>query len=609
MGTNCILSFCLSGHGFSGVVCVNGEIVVATSLERLTRVKNDILLPISRGDLETFGWKSDPAIYRRDVDLPFDLDRDDSQVDLAAVEKFQRLLAYLLDAANVTLADVTAVAWSYRQNEAARRFFASHAPKAAFVVPEHHYGHACQAFLSSPFTEAAIMIVDGQGVPLERTGGDQLSGCLAYGQGTAIDTLWDVPVRYSLGGMYGAFTKAVGFETNEEGKTMGLAPYGNSEYYDALKTELQFETREFGIRNWRQLIARGFRPEDVLYQLPHYQAFLNKFPRRAKNEPLTDVHRNLAFAVQELTEDVMVFLADWLHEKTGSANLCIAGGVGLNCVANYQVLRRSKFTNIFIHPNAGDNGLAVGQALHVYNQIQGNPRVYVATTDSLGRAYSEADVNAVVDVHRTREDIAVRTFDDLEEMYDVMAAAIADGQITSWFQGRSEFGPRALGNRSIIADPRRADMKDILNSRVKFRESFRPFTPSVLAERASEYFELDVDSPFMLLAAYVRPGKGEIVPAITHVDNTARVQTVDAATNPGFYDILKAFDELTGCAVLINTSFNVRGEPIVCTPKDAYRCFMRSGLDALVIDDFLFRKADQPASADDDTWRSEYELD
>lgn len=590
MNRNCILSLSLSGHGFSGVVCLDGNIVVATSLERLTRVKNDILLPVSRLDLDTLGWKSDPEIYQRDLDLPFDLNNDYSQVDFARVEKFQQVLNYLLDAAGVTLADVDCVAYSYRHNENARRFFATHSPKAEFVVPEHHYAHACQAFLPSPFDEAAIMVVDGQGVPLERTGGDQLSGCLAYGQGSSIETLWDIPVRHSLGGMYAAFTKQVGFKTNEEGKTMGLAPYGGPEFYDVLKRELQFETKEFGVRNLKQLIARGFRAEEVLYRLPHYQSFLNKFPRRGKKEPITDVHRNLAFAVQELTEDVMVYLADWLHEKTGSRNLCISGGVALNCVANYKVLRRSKFDHIFVHPNAGDNGLAVGQALHVYNQRQGHPRRYVATTDSLGRSYSEADVLHAIEAYRDEEGIELRAFDDLTPMYDEMARAIADGKITSWFQGRSEFGPRALGNRSIIADPRRADMKDILNSRVKFRESFRPFTPSVLAERSSEFFELEDDSPFMLLAAYVKPGMGTIVPAITHVDNTARVQTVTRDVNDRYYDLIAAFDRITGVPMILDTSFNIAGEPIVETPADAIRCFLSTDIDILCIDRYLLTK-------------------
>ena len=590
MTRNCILSFTLSGHGFSGVLCIDGKIVVASSLERLTRVKNDILLPLSKLDLDAFGWKSDPSVYQREIDLPFDFSASGAIVDFAQLPKFKQFLKYLLDAGNIEIKDVDCVVYSYRHNEAARRYFASVNPKIEFIVPEHHHSHACQAFLPSPFEEAAIMIVDGQGVPLERTGGDQLSGCLAYGHGKEIDTLWEIPVRHSLGGIYGAFTKQIGFKTNEEGKTMGLAPYGNDEYYNILKTELKFESKEFNIRKLLSLAKRGFRPEDVLYQLPNYGSFLKKFPRRVKGEPLTDVHRNLAYAVQKITEDVMVHLANWLHEETGSKNLCIAGGVGLNCVANYQVLIRSNFDNIFIHPNPGDNGHAVGQALFAYCEIEGNQRNYVETHDYLGAEYSEDCYRKAVETVASRDDLVVQEFSDLSGLYDEMAKAIAEGKIASWCQGRSEFGPRALGNRSILADPRRHDMKDILNSRVKFRESFRPFTPSVMAERSSEFFELDVESPFMLLAAYVKKGKAELVPAITHEDNTARVQTVTPDVNERYYGLISAFEKRTGIPMVLDTSFNIADEPIVETPDDAIRCFLSTDIDVLGVGNFFISK-------------------
>ena len=590
MKKNVILSFTLSGHGFSGVLCLDGVVTAATSLERLTRIKNDILLPISRTDLETFGWKNNPEIYRNNLDLPFDLEHDYSAVDFDKLEKFHLLLNYLLDVGGLQLKDVDCVAYSYRHNESARKFFADKNPNIEFIVPDHHFSHACQAFLPSPFEEAAIMVIDGQGVPLVRTDGDQLAGCLAYGNGLNINVLHEVPVRQSLGGIYGAFTKAVGFETNQEGKTMGLAPYGGARYYGMLKKDLKFNTIDFDFRNIKGLIKRGFKPTKVLYKLPAYGSFLKQFQRQAKKSGITDVKSDLSFAVQKITEDVMIHLADWLHEKTGSKNLCIAGGVGLNCVANYQVLIKSKFDNIFIHPNPGDNGLAVGQALYVYNMLKGNPRKYIATTDSLGKLYSENNVRDALASYSGDSSIDIKEYVVLDEMYDEMAQAIEKGQITSWFQGRSEFGPRALGNRSIIADPRRSDMKDILNSRVKFRESFRPFTPSVLAERSSEFFEMDVESPFMLLAAYVRPGKAQLVPAITHVDNTARVQTVTRDVNERYYDLIKAFDKITGIPMVLETSFNVAGEPIVETPSDAIRCFLSTDIDVLCIDRFILTK-------------------
>lgn len=585
-----ILSFTMSGHGLSGVLCINGEVVIATSLERLTRKKNDMLLPITKEDLKTFGWNANPKVYKKSIDLDFDLENDYSVVDFNDLPNFIKLLDYLLDDQNLTLDDIDYVTYGYRYNDSLERFFKEKNPKIKFVVPEHHFGHACQAFLPSPYEESAIMVVDGQGVPLERTGGDQLSGCLAYGKGNDIEVLADLPVRHSLGGMYGAFTTKIGFKTNQEGKTMGLAPYGSSRFYDELKKDLKFNVTEFSIKDFKMLVKRGFKQREVLYQLPDYTSFLKKIPTRLETEDITDVHRDLAYAVQKLTEDVMIFLADWLYKNTDSKNLCIAGGVGLNCVANYQVLIKSKFENIFIHPNAGDNGLAVGQALYAYNILENNPRNYIATTDSLGKEYSSADVDAAINLYSEDDDLEIVKYDDLEKMYDLFASHVESGHITSWFQGRSEFGPRALGNRSIIADPRREDMKDILNSRVKFRESFRPFTPSVLAECVSDFFELDVESPFMLLAAYVKEGMAEKVPSITHEDNTARIQTVTRDVNQPYYDMITAFYKRTGVPLILETSFNVADEPIVETPADAIRTFKSTDIDVLCLVNYIIKK-------------------
>lgn len=587
MTKNVILSFTLSGHGFSGAVCIDGDIKYASSLERVTRIKNDLLFPISKADLEVFGWKADPQRYVDFLDYEFDLENDYSKVDISKVENFQLLLNYLLEAASITLEDVDYVVYSYRHNDIVKKFFNDINPKIKFIVPEHHFSHACQAYLPSPFQEAAIMVVDGQGVPLKRTGGDQLCGSLSYGKNAEIETMIEFPVKYSLGGMYAEFTKKLGFKTNQEGKTMGLAAYGTSTYYDILKKELKFESLDF---DYRKILKKGFGFHNAIYVLPDYLIFLSRFEDRKKGEEFTQVHKDLAYAVQKLTEDVMVYLANWLYEKTGSENLCIAGGVGLNCVANYQVLIRSKFKNIFIHPNAGDNGLVVGQALYIHNILNKNPRTYVDTHDYLGREYSENEIQLTVNKFLDNELIEIIKYERIDDLYTNMAQYIADGYITSWFQGRSEFGPRALGNRSILADPRRNDMKDILNSRVKFRESFRPFTPSVLAERSHEYFDLDIESPFMLLAPYVKPNMDKVVPAITHADNTARVQTVTADVNERYYNLIKAFDRITGVPMILDTSFNVADEPIVETPYDAINCFLKTDIDILGIDKFIIRK-------------------
>jgi carbamoyltransferase len=590
MKSNVILSLCLSGHGFSGAVCLDGEIIIATSLERITRVKNDLLLPLTEDDLKTFGWKSSATEYVELLDLPFNLNSPNTEVDFKTVEKFQLLLNYLLDNSNLTLEDVNTVVYSYRYVDSARKFFSSANPKIDFIVPEHHFSHACQAFLSSPFEESAILVLDGQGVPLDRTNGDQLSGCLAVGKGIDIQILEEFPVRISIGGMYADFTRQIGFETNQEGKTMGLAPYGSDSIYRELREKLVLKKRPLSLQSAKNLLHRRFKSFEQQYTLPNYSKIFKSIPRRSKNDQITNQHMNLAYAVQELTEDVMIYLANIVFERTGIRNLSIAGGVGLNCVANYQVLINCQFDKIFVHPNPGDNGLVIGQALYVYHILQGNPRKYVAVTDSLGKQYSDDEIREAIRLSELAGGIQVEEYSNLEEMYDTFTDAICEGKITSWFQGKSEFGPRALGNRSILADPRRSNMKDILNSRVKFRESFRPFTPSVLAEHSSDFFDINIESPFMLFAAYVKKGKAELVPAITHVDNTARVQTVTRDVNERYYDLIEYFYKKTGIPMLLDTSFNVAGEPIVETPIDALNCFRSTDIDLLCIGDFIIRK-------------------
>ncbi len=586
----CILSMTTSGHGVGCALCLDGKIVAANTLERLTRKKYDIMLPISKTDMKTFGWNSNPTVYLENLDLPFDLINDYSDIDFNDIESFHVLINHVLDAGGVELKDVDAVTYSYRHNEKAKKYFTDNNPKINFIVPEHHYSHACQAFLPSSFEDAAIMIIDGQGVPLKRAGYDQLSGCLAYGKGNSIKILREFSARQSLGGLYSQITKLCGFKTNEECKTMGLASYGKPEYYDMIKEHIHYNKLEFNINNWRSLLKRGLLPERHLYSLGKAPSIFSQFQSRGKNEPIEQEHINIAFAGQKIIEDVMTYLANWLYEKTGSKNLCIAGGVGLNCVANYKVLENTKFENIFIYPNAGDNGLAVGQALYAHNIIDGFSREYVAKHDYLGKEYTSEDVLKAVDKYRNKDGIKIEKYNDMAGLYSIMAGAIADGKITSWWQGRSEFGPRSLGNRSILADPRRKDMQDILNSRVKFREGFRPFTPSVLKEHAHEYFTLDIDSPFMLLAPYVQPGKEDVVPAITHVDKTARVQTVTRDVNERYYDLIKEFEKITGIPLLLNTSFNVAGEPIVETPEDAIKCFLSTDIDVLGIDCFMLTK-------------------
>lgn len=588
-----ILSLCLSGHGFSGCLCIDGSITVATSLERLSRKKNDILLPITSQDLETFGWHSNPELYKQNINLPFDFALDPSSIDFSALTGVNALLDYLLSNSSISHNQIDAVVYSYRYIPQVKRYFTLLFPNAQFIVPEHHESHSCQAFYSSPFESSAIMIVDGQGVPMERTYGDQLAGCLAFGQGTDITTLKELPVRHSLGGMYSSFTSKIGFKTNEEGKTMGLAAYGTDSIYTKLRKNLSLRPKKLSRTNLKQILKGNFNAVSDFYSLPDYIQELSHYTTRTKGTPITQIHCDLAYAVQKLTEDVLIYLANWLYDSTHSPNLTIAGGVGLNCVANYQVLIHSPFENIFIHPNPGDNGLVVGQALWAYTRHFQGGRNYEATNDYLGKEYSQEDIESALDCIRDSNDLSITHYSDLKDLCDTMAHHIAGGKITSWYQGRSEFGPRALGNRSILADPRNPNMKDILNSRVKFRESFRPFTPSVIADRCSEYFELDIPSPFMLHAAYVRPHAAPLVPAITHYDNTARIQTVSHDDNPRYFELISAFERLTSIPMLLDTSFNIADEPIVETPSDAVRCFLSTDIDVLCIGDYIITKLTQ----------------
>lgn len=588
-----MLGMTMSGHGFSGALLVDGKVTVATSLERLTRKKYDMLLPITKTDLRTFGWNASPEVYKKALTLPFDTEHDFDNVDFNSLEGFHRILDYLLKAGSIELKDIECVTYSYRYNENVRRFFSRHVPKAEFIVPEHHYSHACQAFFPSPFDEAAILVLDGQGVPLKRYGGDQLSGCLAYGRGNSIEIYKYLPVNISLGGMYDAFTRICGFGTNEEGKLMGLAAYGKPTLYDEVKDEIRYNILRYSrrdLRDFMYLAKRGFLPRRYIYHLGNYKKIIDRFPQHKKGEPYTDDYKNLAFAGQQIIEDVILYLAKWLYKKTGSKNLVIAGGVGLNCVANWKILKNTDFKNIFIHPNAGDNGLPVGQNLFVHTCVDGNDREYVTDHDYLGCYYTSSEIESAIKKYERDDDLLIKAYENMEALYDVMADHIEKGHITSWWQGRSEFGPRALGNRSILADPRGKETKDILNSRVKFRESFRPFTPSVLAEKANEYFDLDIPSPFMLLAPQVKVGKAEVVPAITHADNTARVQTVTREVNERYYGLIKAFEKRTGIPMVLNTSFNIAGEPIVETPEDAIKCFLSTDIDVLGIDKYLLKK-------------------
>jgi len=435
---------------------------------------------------------------------------------------------------------------------------------------QHHLAHAASAFLVSPFHEAAIITADGVG--------EWTTTGWGIGRGVEMEFRKEIRFPHSVGLLFSAITAYLGFRVNDaEWKVMGLAPYGKPAHVDKFREVVDIKA------------DGSFRLNMEYFDFTHSteRSFSRKWeklfgrPQRPKETELDDFHRDIAHSGQKIVEEIMVRMAAHVHRETGLDNVCLAGGVGLNCVANWRILQETGFKNIFIQPAAGDSGGAVGAAFYVYNSVLKNPRQYVMNHALLGPSFNDDEILAML----RRNEAVYETLPTDDAMIDRVAQWIVEGKVVGWFQGRMEFGPRALGARSLLADPRNPRMKDIINAKVKFREAFRPFAPAVLKERAHEYFEMPpgMDAPFMLLVPKVRPEKHSIIPAVTHQDGTGRVQTVTEDTNPLYYRLIKRFGELTGVPVLINTSFNVRGEPIVCTPQDAYRTFVNTGIDVLAL--------------------------
>jgi carbamoyltransferase len=483
---------------------------------------------------------------------------------------------------------------------------------------EHHESHAASAFYPSPFQEAAIMTLDGVG--------EWTTTSYGYGQGNEIHTLADIKFPHSLGLLYSAFTYFTGFKVNSgEYKLMGLAPYGEPRYIDRILEHL-IDLKEDGSF---KLDTRYFDYLSGLRMTNERFADLFDGPPRQPESPLTQREMDLARSCQVVTEEAMLRMARAAHRETGMRNLCLAGGGALNCVGNGRILREGPFEKVWIQPAAGDAGGALGVALALWHRYLGNERSVDGEHDrmqaaQLGPGYGEEDIRAFLEKQG-----AVGEELGEEEMPVRVAELLAEGKVVGWFQGRMEFGPRALGSRSIMGDPRSSETQSVMNLKIKFRESFRPFAPSVLREQVHELFEMDCDSPYMLLVAPVveerriamTDEQEELfgidklnvprsdIPAVTHVDYSARVQTVAREDNPRYWAAIRAFGDLTGYPVIVNTSFNVRGEPIVCSPEDAYRCFMRTEMDYLVMENFLLAKQDQPAWQEEIDWREEFELD
>lgn len=438
---------------------------------------------------------------------------------------------------------------------------------------EHHPAHAASTFLVSPFEEAAILSIDYIG--------EMTSTWMGTGRGAEITPLRQFAYPNSLGVFYSAITDYLGFlRASDEYKVMGLASYGKPEYLDTFREIVRPTQNGYEIDlSW---MAYHYRPGSTRGYMS--DKFLQQFgPPRKSGEPVLTLHENIAASAQAILEETVLRLAESLHRDTGLSNLCLAGGVALNCSMNGRLLRESPFKNIYIQPAAGDDGIAIGAAYQLHHRFTGAPRAFVMRHAHYGPAFSDEAIPHALDEFGL-------TYTAPESVEEHCAALLARGLIVGWYQGRMEFGPRALGSRSILADPTRPDMKDRINARVKYREEFRPFAPSILAERAGEFFEGCIDSPFMLFVYPVKPEFRDRLPAITHVDGTARVQTVERETNPRYYRMIEAFERLRGVPVVLNTSFNVMGEPIVNTPADAIRCFQSAGIDALVIGPYVVEK-------------------
>ncbi len=602
-------------HDSAAAIVEDGVIVAAAQEERFTRKKHDPRFPheASRYCLEQVGIGLDGLDYVVFYDKP--------------LEKFDRLLeTYLAYAPRGFRSFLAAMPIWLKEKlflkTVLRRELAALGGSKASAMPklmfsEHHQSHAASAFYASPFQEAAVLCMDGVG--------EWATTSVWMGRGHQLEPQWQIDFPHSLGLLYSAFTYFTGFKVNSgEYKLMGLAPYGRPKYVDVILRELLDLKDDGTFRmnmdyfNYTTGLTMTNRRFDALFDGP---------PRRPES-PVTQREMDIAASIQAVTEEAVLRLGRTVHRELGAEYLCLAGGVALNCVANGRLLREGPFKDIWIQPAAGDAGGAVGSALALWHQYLEQPRT-VNGSDAmsgsyLGPRFDDADIRERLDglgaVYEHQQDA---------ELLPRLADILAEEQVVGWFQGRMEFGPRALGGRSIIGDGRSRKMQSVMNLKIKYRESFRPFAPSVLGERVSDYFELDRPSPYMLLVAPVKGDKRHAmteqqaalfgieklnvprseIPAVTHVDYSARVQTVHPETNPRYHELIKAFAERTDCPVIVNTSFNVRGEPIVCTPEDAYRCFMRTEMDYLVIEGFLMAKTDQPEWERDDSWQTEFELD
>ena len=602
-------------HDSAAAVLVDGNIISAAQEERFSRRKHDPRFPeqairfcldqagLSISDLDAVTYYEKPLLtFERLLETYIGASPRGGRSFVAAMQTWLKEKLFLKRTIQQKLQTMAGDGQAIPQ----------------LLFSEHHLSHAAAAFFPSPFASSAVLCMDGVG--------EWATTSAWMGTGNEIKPIWELSFPHSLGLLYSAFTFYCGFKVNSgEYKLMGLAPYGEPKYVETIKNNLidikNDGTFRLNLKFFK--FHRGFRMTSQ-----RFHALFGQPPRDPESD-LKPFHMDLAASIQVVTEDIVLALARSLQEETGAKNLCLAGGVALNCVANGRLLREGPFNNIWIQPASGDAGSALGAALVTWHQHFNQTRTPNSRDAMhgtyLGPAFSNQDICSYLE----SQNIPFQSQND-EQLFNSVATLLDEGKVVGWFNGRMEFGPRSLGARSILGDPRNQDMQSVMNLKIKYRESFRPFAPAVLADHVQNQFELDQSSPYMLIVA---PVKKELctpmtqeqdqlfgidklnvprssLPAVTHVDYSARVQTVHAETNPRFHGLISAFHARTGCPTLVNTSFNVRGEPIVCTPEDAYRCFMRTEMDVLVLENQILLKEEQPkASQSDNTWMQDFELD
>lgn len=604
-------------HDSAATLIKDGEIIAAAQEERFTRIKQDSSFPVHAINycLDEIGItvdNLDKIVFYDDPKVKF------QRIKKTYVQFFPKSIPFILKSFPIWFKKKQH--WKKILKEEFLNHFNVKLSDDKITNTLHHRSHAASAFFPSPFEDAAILVLDGVG-EFDTTS-------LWVGQGNKLNKIKSIEFPHSLGLLYSAITYYTGFKVNSgEYKVMGLAPYGEPKYVGLIKKHLininddgtfTLNMEYFDFATGAQMTNEKFHK------------IFGREPREPETK-LGQFEMDMARSIQDVTEEVMIKLAKWAKQKTGINNLCLAGGVALNCVGNGKILKEKIFDKIWIQPAAGDAGGSLGCAMDYYFDSMNNIRkVAKNNLDMMKGSYlGPKFTDKQIEEYLNSVNAKYHKFDNFEELADKISDKLVEGSVIGWHQGRMEFGPRALGARSIIGDSRNRQMQSVMNLKIKYRESFRPFAPSVLREQVSEWFELDENSPYMLLVAPVKKEKcfpmtpeqeklfgieklniiRSEIPSVTHIDYSARIQTVHEETNPRYYKLIKKFEEKTQCPVIVNTSFNVRGEPIVCTPEDSYRCFMRTEMDVLVIDDYILLKSEQPEFKDSGDWRKEFELD